>query len=219
MAILATKLAALRDEFKRVFPNRSKVSDGWIGDSAHQQSQSGHNPDETGNAEFDDSDSIDEVRGLDITSKLNQPGVTMEMCFQLMLQKCQQGQLPWVEYLIYNRRIASRNRDWVIRDYNGSNPHDKHIHISGNLGADVPGESPVGLVSLIGVREMELSDNVTMIPGNGVEYPDPEWTVEQVLASTHHYVLRTRNAVNTLTGIVAQQGRLSVRLPALLTAF
>lgn len=205
MAVLAPKLVALRSEFNTVFPNRRKESDGWIGDSAHQGSQSGHNPDESGNAEFDDSDSTDEVRALDIDKDLNQRGVTMEMCFQLLLQKCRNGEIDWIEYIIYNRRIVSRNRGWLIRSYSGSNPHTEHMHISGNLGADSSAGRPVGLATLL-EDEMELTDNVTMISGNGVTYSDPEWTVEQVLASTHHYVLRVRNAVNVLTTIVTEQG-------------
>lgn len=38
---------------------------------------------------------------------------------------------PRVKYLIWNRRICSSDvQPWTWRKYTGSNPHNKHIHIS-----------------------------------------------------------------------------------------
>jgi hypothetical protein len=37
---------------------------------------------------------------------------------------------PRVKYVIWNRRIASAKARWTWRAYTGSNPHNKHLHLS-----------------------------------------------------------------------------------------
>src|SRR6188508_2031617 len=54
-------------EFNYIGPKRSKASDGTIGDTAHANDSSDHNPDETGRTPFEDSDSINEVHARDVT--------------------------------------------------------------------------------------------------------------------------------------------------------
>jgi hypothetical protein len=117
MAVLTTSLTRLRNDFNDRFPSRDKASDGWIGDSAHEDTTSGHNPDESGGGEYEDSDSKDEVRAIDLDDDLRDSGgVTIKR----------------LKYMIYNRRIASRSNGWRWQTYTGSNPHDKHGHISGD---------------------------------------------------------------------------------------
>lgn len=41
-----------------------------------------------------------------------------------------------VKYVIYNRRIASRNTGWEWVAYTGKNPHTDHIHVSVGIGPD-----------------------------------------------------------------------------------
>lgn len=41
-----------------------------------------------------------------------------------------------VKYIIYNRRIASRNTGWEWVAYSGKNPHTDHIHLSVGVGPD-----------------------------------------------------------------------------------
>ena len=43
--ILVPCLVSLRSEFNKLAPGRDKASDGSIGDTAHQQESSDHNPD------------------------------------------------------------------------------------------------------------------------------------------------------------------------------
>jgi hypothetical protein len=120
----------MRRELNTVFPNRDKTSDGGIGDTSHNARPSGHNPDETGNPEDQDADNLDEVRARDFDTDLNHAGVTMEDVCQYLLRRIRAGQITWIKYIIYNRRIWRLSNRWVQEDYTGANPHDKHMHVS-----------------------------------------------------------------------------------------
>jgi len=130
MAVLTTALTRLRSDFNTRFPDRDHASDGWIGDARHQEEISGHNPDETGGGEYEDADSKDEVRAIDVDVDFREPGVNAQMVVDAVLDT--PADLKRLRYIIYNRRIWSRNTDWKPKAYTGSNPHDKHIHFSGD---------------------------------------------------------------------------------------
>jgi hypothetical protein len=110
MAKLAPCLATLRDQINTKWPNRSKVSDGWIGDKAHSHRKSDHNPGPDGVVEALDI-THDPVHGLD-ASKLAE----------------EVRHDPRCEYVISNGRIAFGSKPW--KKYTGVNPHNKHCHIS-----------------------------------------------------------------------------------------
>lgn len=106
---LAPTLARLRNAINTAWPWRSKAVDGWIGDAAHQATQSDHNPDDRGM-----------VHAIDITaSGIHVPTV-----------------LAWVmastypSYVIYDRRIWDRDDRFWPHAYIGLNPHLDHIHVS-----------------------------------------------------------------------------------------
>src|SRR5688572_27807045 len=124
---LAKSLEVLRDEVDTVAPDRSKASDGTIGDEAHQGSPSDHNP----NAQ-----SV--VCAIDFT---HDPGGGADMhAFADFLKKRNHRA---VKYIIWNRRIWSKAKDgegW--RDYGGSNPHTAHMHVSVGVGPDGQSEGP-----------------------------------------------------------------------------
>lgn len=133
--VLTKNMQAFRDQMNEFFPNRDKTSDGTIGDYAHSQEKSGHNPDDTSqhNAEWDsDSDSKSEVRAIDIDSNTRDPDVSMEDIFQhlIALGKSQGSKFP-VRYIIYNRRIARASGGWKVEAYTGTSAHTEHIHLSG----------------------------------------------------------------------------------------
>lgn len=99
-------LAALRDASAK-WPNRSRISDGIMGDARHQASKSDHN---LGNA-------------VDITHDINGPAGG-DLAMMAMLDQR-------VSYIIWDRRIWNPDRaseGW--RPYTGSNPHTHHVHIS-----------------------------------------------------------------------------------------
>lgn len=148
MAVLVPKLIGLRAEITEVAPNRDTESDGWIGNANHQTYVSGHNPDETGLAEFSDPDNVDEVRAIDVDADLRQPGLTMTMIAEYLRKECKAGHIDWIYYIIWNRKIASARENWKWRDYGGYNAHTRHMHVSGNLKSDTGPYRKVGLQTL-----------------------------------------------------------------------
>lgn len=112
MARLANSLKTLRDQVDAKFPTRSKASDGWIGDSAHQARESQHNPNAAG-----------VVCAIDITEDLS---VGLD-CNRLM-EELDASNDPRIYYIIHDRAID--NSDDSRTPYTGSNPHTKHLHIS-----------------------------------------------------------------------------------------
>jgi hypothetical protein len=106
---LAPSLAQLRAEVNKRWPNRSKVSDGWIADAAHAARTSDHNPNQRGS-----------VNALDITAKDILPAELIAAAIAH----------PSTAYVIYNGHIYSRRHKWAKRPYTGTNPHRTHVHIS-----------------------------------------------------------------------------------------
>lgn len=122
---IAQALVKLRDEINRQAPNRSKASDGSIGDAAHRTRDSDHNP-------WIEDGSTGVVSALDITHD-TAGGCSAET----LAESLRSGRDPRVKYVIWNRRIMSSYTSsgippWTWRTYSGSNPHTKHLHISLN---------------------------------------------------------------------------------------
>lgn len=121
---LAPCLIALEAEADAIAPNRRKGSDGSIGDANHSVRRSDHNPDEEGN--------IDWVDALDITHD-PQNGMDIHARLRVVAQNVKNGIEPRVDYLISNDEIFSKkNGVWAWREYDGSNEHRGHGHISVN---------------------------------------------------------------------------------------
>lgn len=128
--VLVPCLVRLRSDFNDLAPARDRLSDGSVGDLAHQERQSDHNPDETGNVPIRDADSANEVHALDVDVDLRRAGVTMETVVQHILDRCRSGAENRLRYVIFNRRIWSASTGWRQQAYDGANPHDKHAHFS-----------------------------------------------------------------------------------------
>lgn len=108
-------LLTLRDQVNIRWPDRSKDSDGTIGDEAHQHRKSDHDPDANG-----------VVCAMDITHD-PQHGFD-SYAFADVLRASRDTR---ISYIISNRRICNSQVDpWQWRDYHGINPHDHHVHIS-----------------------------------------------------------------------------------------
>lgn len=119
---LAESLKHLREQVNTRFPDRSRASDGSIGDAEHATRNSDHNPwvkDDKGQPVVTAIDiTHDPIHGFD------------SYAFADMLMK---NRDPRIKYVISNRRIGSGNggpSPWTWRKYNGSSPHDHHVHIS-----------------------------------------------------------------------------------------
>lgn len=128
--VLIPALKSLFAAFDQIAPKRDKASDGSIGDAAHRQEVSDHNADEEGSVPIHDADKVNEVHAIDVTSKLNEPGLTMEMIVQFLLARCRSGAEKRLRYIIYNRRIWSASSGWVQKAYTGASPHTEHAHFS-----------------------------------------------------------------------------------------
>ena len=128
--ILVACLKALFAEFDRIAPSRDHASDGSIGDAAHQNEVSDHNPDETGSVPIHDADHINEVHAIDVDNNLNESDLTMEKVVQFLLGRCRSGAEKRLRYIIYNRRIWSASSGWVQKAYTGASAHTEHAHFS-----------------------------------------------------------------------------------------
>jgi hypothetical protein len=105
-------LTRFRGEVNSRWPRRDKTSDGTIGDTAHQATDSDHNPDRDGSVDAWDMD----VDGVDV---------------QAVIAAALRHES--IAYVIYNRRITSRNQSGglgVWHPYTGSSPHTEHVHFN-----------------------------------------------------------------------------------------
>lgn len=115
MARIAKSLDVLRSQINAAYPNRSKLSDGWIGDPAHASRASDHNP-----------NGSDVVTALDITHDPAHGVDTWAMAETLRLRRD-----PRIKYVISNGRIfSSTASQWQWRPYTGANKHAHHVHVS-----------------------------------------------------------------------------------------
>jgi len=120
---IAKALDRLRSTVNQLAPARSKASDGWIGDAAHQSRASDHNP-------WVRDGATGVVTALDIT---HDPAGGCDA--GKLAESLRTAKDPRVKYVIFDRRIANREpigaaAAWAWRPYNGKNPHNHHVHIS-----------------------------------------------------------------------------------------
>ena len=112
----AKSLLTLREQVNNAYPNRSKISDGLLGDTAHQATASDHNPNSKG-----------VVCALDLT---HDPKNGFDA--HALADYLRKHRHPNLRYVISNARIASARTNWKWAKSSG---HTKHIHISvGNSG-------------------------------------------------------------------------------------
>lgn len=126
---LANSLDTFRDQVNDEWPNRSKKSDGTIGDTNHQNSTSDHNP-------WVGAPTDPTVTAIDITHDPENGPDCAKLVANLIASRD-----PRIKYVIWNRGIW-RSYDkpgipaWTRAPYTGTNPHDHHMHMS--VGGDEP---------------------------------------------------------------------------------
>jgi hypothetical protein len=116
---VAKSLLRLREQINAMAPERSKASDGTIGDAAHASRTSDHNP-------WVKDGNIGVVTAMDITHD-----IPHGCDAQALVDALVDSRDPRIKYIIWNRKkINSRIQPWVWRNYTGTNPHTKHFHLS-----------------------------------------------------------------------------------------
>lgn len=120
---VAASLETLLAQVDQAFPQRRKQSDGTIGDARHLSRRSDHNPHVIDGG-------VGVVTALDITHDPENGADAGRIVAAI-----RGSQDPRVSYVIWNRKIANASAiggaaAWQWRAYTGSNPHDKHCHIS-----------------------------------------------------------------------------------------
>lgn len=124
-------LKKLRAQVTEVWPGVKQDEIGTIGDTAHQATQSDHNPEADGTVDAMDIPHQPEI-GLD----------SYKLADDLLASHDYR-----IKYIISNSRIGGdvaygeRNNvpPWTWHPYHGTNPHDQHMHISVNdVGQDDP---------------------------------------------------------------------------------
>jgi hypothetical protein len=128
---VAQSLLVLREQINTAWPNRSKASDGTIGDPAHRAEGSGsdHNPNHAG-----------VVCALDVTHDPAN-GVDIDKLSDALAA----SKDPRIKYIIANGMIlVPPDYGWVWKPYNGANPHTSHMHISVYGNYDNPAKWNIG---------------------------------------------------------------------------
>lgn len=126
MAKLCAGGVKLRAQIDARFPSRDKRSDGWIGDTDHQQRKSDHNPDSEGI-----------VYALDIDENMgkgrNRNGRTARHLADQLTAYAMSG-LPGsdrLKYIVYEDQIASGTYSGSWWKWRGKGyGHTQHIHVS-----------------------------------------------------------------------------------------
>lgn len=106
----------LLKEVNARWPRRDKRSDGTIGDPAHSNRTSDHNPNS---------------RGVVLARDIDDDGILAAKLAERVRYLGSKGFRPLRGgYVIFNRRIAGSHTGWAWKTYTGENPHTTHIHVS-----------------------------------------------------------------------------------------
>ena len=121
----------LREQIDDSFPDRSRLSDGWIADARHMRAgKSDHCPDAQG-----------WVRAIDVSRGLfqgSEPDIMGDLVDQLR-QAGRSKRENRISYIIYDGFIYSSKFRFIKRKYTGANKHTKHAHFSFKKEADNDG--------------------------------------------------------------------------------
>lgn len=168
---VAESLQTLLNQFNSRYPTRSKASDGSIGDAAHASRSSDHNPwfVKNGQGIVTARDfTHDPAKGMDIDRLTDELAASRD---------------PRIKYIIANGYILDSrpgNNPWRWMKYSGSNPHNKHFHLSVNthncddtrpwnlpsFGGGAPAPAPAPIYTPGGIESMGFNDKYRDWAGN-----------------------------------------------------
>lgn len=116
---VAESLQTLLGQLNALFPNRSKVSDGSIGNAEHASRNSDHNP-------YIKNGNMGIVTARDFTHDPAN-GINGQWLADALVA----SRDPRIKYVIWNKQIcSSKQSPWVWRPYHGANAHQHHVHLS-----------------------------------------------------------------------------------------
>lgn len=145
---VARSLDVLLGQINARFPQRSKASDGSIGDTAHASRSSDHNPWFGPGIVTARDYTHDPANGVDINRLSDELAASRD---------------PRIKYVIANRLILDSrpgNNPWRWMPYYGSNPHTKHLHLSVMDNASCDDTRPWNLPMLGGVPAPTPEDDM-----------------------------------------------------------
>jgi hypothetical protein len=218
--ILVPCLVALRSEFNRKYPGRDKGADGWIGDAAHQQESSDHNPDESGRTPTEDADKINEVHALDVDANVK-PGASGPIALAADVEHIrlahQRGDDDRLQNVIYRGKIASRSWGWGWRDYDGASQHYDHAHFSARYDTSrEQNTKPWGVD--VQLEQADINKIVNAVVA--VLRPEINAVADEVWAAAIGPVLPSggrRSAGGSLNALVVPTGDPSTSVPNIIT--
>jgi hypothetical protein len=130
---LAKSLDVLRDEIESKYPGTTIWS---IGDQAHQSGYSDHNPTSKG-----------VVCAIDVRGNA---GLSLPAFVKHLITNPH----PNLRYVIHARKIYERKNGFAAREYNGSNAHAEHAHVSVGNGPDGRSTSGYDNTSTWGIADI-----------------------------------------------------------------
>jgi hypothetical protein len=157
MVRLAQSLETLRDEVNAWAPRRSKASDGWLGDPAHQARASRHN-----------ANRYSVVTALDLT---HDPAGGCDI--HAIARRLVRDPHPELAYVISNGQVAKRSAGFQWQPYTGENAHRLHAHFAVGQGPDSDPLPPY---------DSMLSWGVSLTPEQGddeLNDADKQWIAQQ----------------------------------------
>lgn len=188
---LAKSLETLRRQVNERWPGRDKTSDGWIGDRAHRNRPSDHNP-----------NSLGVVTALDIDKDLSASEKV-----ELVVNALVTSRDPRIKYVIWRGRIlSSLVQPWAWRKYTVANGHFEHVHISVMADPrlyDDPREWNLG-GQAVSPPEPEAGEQYTVSPG------DTLWKIAERYGRTTAE-LRAMNPTITNPDLIRPGDKIRVR--------
>lgn len=199
---VAKSLDKLLAQFNARYPNRSKVSDGGIGDAAHATRDSDHNP-------WFSINGVGIVSARDFT---HDPANGMDI--DRLTDELAASRDPRIKYIIANGLILDSrpgNNPWTWTKYTGSNAHTKHFHLSvmpeysdDDRNWNLPSFGNVPTTEPGGLESMAMNTVWRDSYGNNQ-------TVQGFMSETQRDLNETKDAVDKLAAAVL--GRRQSRIP------
>jgi peptidoglycan hydrolase-like protein with peptidoglycan-binding domain len=202
--IVAESLERLRQQLNALAPNRSKVSDGTIGDTAHQKAgTSDHLPRWIAGASL--------VTAFDAT---HDPDGGLD-CAQLRnaLVKSKDSR---IKYIIFNAVITSGANGpspWLGRTYRGANLHRAHLHLSVVADQRCRDSSPWMLPGMTEVAPAPPSGEYCRLGERNERVMKLQWFMTTTFPSYNMYRPTGYYGLATVAGVAEFQRRTGITGP------